>query len=408
MTRTPTAMYVHPWDIVDEGADAVFGRIASTGIKAVNLATSYHSGRYLLAHNPKRKFYFAEEGVVYFDANPEYFRKGVLKPRRSSQYKDVDVLALTTERAKKHGLKVNSWTVSLHNSAFGRAHPEIAIEDAFGGTNYNFLCPNNPEARKYNASLVRSLLDYDINTVMLEAASFPPALEHGDHHEMFGAQIEPITSELMTFCFCEHCTKAAKKQGLDLQKARKLARSMMELSLGLPGAVLKSTSFSETLRTSYVMSTDMEDFRAMQNFQRETVTQLFDEAREVIRDAKSKVRLNVITYGGFSGEYNFGRGAEGVSLPKISRIVDGIDLVVYVSDPNVAHYLVKWCGFEAGGCPMYVALRPAYPILFSREGLMASVKNSLEAGAKGVAFYNYGWTPLSHFEWIRESVEAAP
>src|ERR1022692_2646251 len=63
LTRSPPSMYVHPWDVADEGADSVLERITSTGITTVNLATSYHSGRYLLQHNPKKKVYFAEEGV---------------------------------------------------------------------------------------------------------------------------------------------------------------------------------------------------------------------------------------------------------------------------------------------------------------------------------------------------------
>ena len=71
-------MYVHPWDVADEGPDSVLERITSTGIRVVNLATSYHSGRYLLQHNPKRrKVYFAEEGVVYFKPDPAYFQKCV-------------------------------------------------------------------------------------------------------------------------------------------------------------------------------------------------------------------------------------------------------------------------------------------------------------------------------------------
>jgi hypothetical protein len=398
-------MYVHPWDVADEGADSVLERITSTGIKAVNLATSYHSGRYLLQHNPKKKVYFAEEGVVYFAPDPAYFRKCVLKPRRSTEYRDVDVLAMLLKEAKRFGTTVNSWTVTLHNSAFGRSHPELAVEDAFGGVNYNVLCPNNPEVRKYHSALVRSLLDYDLNAIQLESSSFPAAMPHGDHHEMFGAQVEPLVSELMTVCFCEHCTRSAKGQDLDLAKSRKLVREIIETSFDLPPTVLKSTSFSETLRTSYVISTDIEEIRKIQTFQRETVGELFSEARKTIRDAGSRTRLNVIAFGGVSGESFFGRGTEGISLHKLGKIVDGIDLIVYVSEPEVAYYLIKWSKFDAGSCPIYAAFRPSYPVLFSREAVAASVSNAFEAGASGVAFYNYGWTPLRNFEWIKHSLQ---
>ncbi|MDA4133830.1 MAG: hypothetical protein OK454_12015, partial [Thaumarchaeota archaeon] len=203
----------------------------------------------------------------------------------------------------------------------------------------------------------------------------------------------------------KHCADGAKRRGIDLPGSRKLVRDIIETSFGLPASVLRSTPFSETLRTSYVLSTDLEQLRDIQGFQRETVSDVFSEARETIRDSGSKTKLNVITYGGFSGEHVFGRGAEGVSLPKLAGIVDGIDLVVYVSEPEVVHYLVKWCAFEARGCPIYAAFRPAYPVLFSREGVVDSVRNAFEAGASGVAFYNYGWTPLRNFEWIKDSLK---
>jgi hypothetical protein len=135
------------------------------------------------------------------------------------------------------------------------------------------------------------------------------------------------------------------------------------------------------------------------------VAELFSEARRTIRDAGSGTKLNVITFGGFSGEYTFGRGSEGISLRRLAGIVDGVDLIVYVSEPEVAYYLVKWSKFDAGSSPIIAAFRPSHPVLYSREAVAASVSNAFEAGASGVAFYNYGWTPLRNFEWIKNSLK---
>jgi hypothetical protein len=281
----------------------------------------------------------------------------------------------------------------------------MAIVDAFGGTNYNYLCPSNPEVRKYHSALIRNLSDYDLNAIQLESSSFPAALQHGDHHETFGIQVEPLASELMTLCFCKHCLKTAKEHEIDLAKSRKLIRDIIETSFDMPAAVLKSTPLSETIRTSYVLSTDFEGLREVQVLQREIVRELFLETRETMRDAGTRAKLDVITYGGFSGEEAFGRGAEGVGLPRLADAIDGADLLVYVSNPDIVYYLVKWCIFEAPGLPVYATFRPAYPVLFSRQAVAASVKSALEAGASGVGFYNYGWTPLRNFEWIKYSLE---
>lgn len=392
---------------MDEGARTVLERVKSAGIKAVNLATSYHSGRYILPHNPKRRTYFAEEGVVYFEPDMGLYRGTVLRPRRSSEFKGVDVLKLLTENAPDYDIKVNSWTVTFHNSAFAKAHPELAIRDAFGGINYNYICPNNPNSRNYQRGLIKNLSKYRLNAIMLEASCYPASLSHGDHHEMFGTQVEPLPSELMTVCFCEHCVKRAKRSGLDLRKAGKLAREIIDTSFEMPTHVLRNTPFAETIRTSYVLATDLKQLQDILAFQKEVVDEVFSEARSALKESRSKAKLHVIAFGGFSGEYSFGRGAEGMNLHSLSKIVDGVDLVAYVTEPDLLHYIVRWVKFEVGDCPLYVALRPSYPTLFTPDGIAAEIRNALEAGAAGVAFYNYGWTPLRNFGWIRKGLDSA-
>ncbi|MEM2294309.1 MAG: hypothetical protein QXX41_13640, partial [Nitrososphaerota archaeon] len=56
------AMYLHPWDLIDEGPEAVLSTMHEMGLTHINLATSYHCGRYILPHNPNKLIYFAEEG----------------------------------------------------------------------------------------------------------------------------------------------------------------------------------------------------------------------------------------------------------------------------------------------------------------------------------------------------------
>ncbi len=401
-------MYLHPWDVVDEGPRSVLERISSAGIGAVNLAVSYHSARFVLPHNPKHKVYFAEEGVVYFEPNTSYYKNTILKPRRSSEYGGKDVLALVLKEAKDFRMKVNAWTVTFHNSAFARAHPDLAIIDVFEEKNYNYICPNNSESRKYHSALVRNLLDYDLNTIQLESSCYPAALQHGDHHENLGTQIEPVVSELMTFCFCEHCVKSAKKSGLDLRKSRKLVREAVETSFNMPTNVLVTTPVAETIRTAYVLSSDIDELREIQSFQRDAVSDLFSETRAVIKDAESKVKLNAIAFGGFSGMPAVGRGTESLNLRSLGKIVDGINLVTYMSEADLVYYITKWVKFDAGDCPLYIALRPGFPAISTDVSLAAAVRNAIEAGASGVEFYNYGWTHLRNFEWIKEALKSSP
>jgi hypothetical protein len=406
MSRFHTSMYLHPWDVVDEGPRRVLGRIRSIGVENVNLATSYHSAKFLLAHNPKRKVIFAEEGVVYFKPDLGLYKNTILKPRRSQELGDIDVLELLLDSASEYGIGVNSWTVTFHNAAFGHAHPQLVIRDALDGLNYNHLCPNNPEVRNYHVALIKDLARYDLKAIMLESSCFPGSIVHGNHHEGSGIQIEPIISELMTACFCVHCAKRAKKSGLDLLKARKLVGRIIETGFRMPGYVLSDAPFSETVRTPSVLTNDFNLLHDLFSFQREVVDEVFAGARQALKDIGSKSKLYAIAPGNSSGGYLGGRGSNGMNLHSLSNIVDGIDFSVYVAEPELVYYLVKWAKFEVGGCPLHVVLMPCYPFAYTPYLISTEMKYALEAGADGLSFYNYGWIPTQNLEWVRNGLKS--
>ena len=150
---------MHPWDVMHEGAAQVLETISDLGVSRINLATSYHAGRYILPRDPKQRVFHAEEGVVYFKPDMGYFAKSVLKPIRSSRFADVDVVEVVTRESKNYNLGVNSWTVTLHNSNFARSHPELAVVDAFGDIDQNFICPSHEETIEYVKGLVQNLAE---------------------------------------------------------------------------------------------------------------------------------------------------------------------------------------------------------------------------------------------------------
>src|SRR2546427_1930328 len=48
-------IYVHPWDITEEGIDSCFNYLGDTcGLTELFLAAIYHANTFLLPHNPKR------------------------------------------------------------------------------------------------------------------------------------------------------------------------------------------------------------------------------------------------------------------------------------------------------------------------------------------------------------------
>ncbi len=254
------AMYLHPWDLVDEGVEHILETLSGIGINVVNIATSYHSGRYLLPHNPKRTIYFAEEGVVYFTPHTHFYTKTRFRPQRSRIFKDVDVLQLLAQHTESYRIKVSGWTIALHNSVFGQRYPEATITNLMGDRDFNNLCPNNPDARNYLMGLVSDLTsNYDLSSITLESASFPWGVYHGDHHEMFGVLLEPIVNELLSSCFCKYCEAKAKEWNIALLKLREMAKKIVSTSLNSP--ISETVSEEERLKNYLSLRWSLQDAR---------------------------------------------------------------------------------------------------------------------------------------------------
>jgi hypothetical protein len=69
-----SSIWMFAWDLRNEGADRVLGFASGLGLKAINIATSYHAGMFILPHNPKGKVYFPEDGVVYFHPETNLYK----------------------------------------------------------------------------------------------------------------------------------------------------------------------------------------------------------------------------------------------------------------------------------------------------------------------------------------------
>ena len=400
MSPIYASIYLHGWDVVDEGAEAVLSRLKDFGFDAVNLAVSYHSGRYILPHNPKRRVYFAEEGVVYFDPHPENYLNTILRPRKSSQYRDVDILDVVVKQAQSHGMKVNAWTVCLHNSFFVYQHPELGVRDPYGSVDYNWMCPNNPDVRNYVMGLIRDLAsNYDLDFIQLESAVFPWGIVHMDHHETFEVCVEPLISYLYSTCFCKHCEDKAREQGLNLSEIREKVKNIIETSIHTPSHILSMIPSEDSFRNFYNLTSENPEIQDLMTYKFRVAEEMFEGAKDILSETNPRVRLSVIT-GAES------QGHEGISYRSISKIVDAIDLMVYFDNPQRVYYHVKWAKRGVSDrCKLYAALRVNYPIAFSQSIIREEMAAARDGGADGLNIYNYGRTPLENLRWVKEGLQ---
>ena len=220
------SIWIYPWDLKDEGIDKVCFYLQDLGYTSLSLATSYHAGKILLPHNPKKKVYFLEDGTVYF--HPEKKLYGRLKPLKNSLLNNSDILKTICKSAQKHKLLVNAWTVCLHNSRLGFLYPDCCIQNAFGDYYYTSLCPSNPHSKKYVIGLCNNLAyNYPIQSIELESFDYM-GYEHGYHHEKNLVHLPEYISLLMSLCFCKSCQRQANKLQIPFSKIQNTLKAQLK------------------------------------------------------------------------------------------------------------------------------------------------------------------------------------
>jgi hypothetical protein len=391
------SMWIHPWDIFDEGVETILRRAQDLGMKAVNIAVSYHCGSYILPHNPKRRFFDSEEGIVYFKPDTSSYTNTILRPTTSQEFGDV--LVPFEKKARDYGIALNAWVVCFHNATFARQHPELAVIDLYGCRNSNFICPNNPNSRNYLKCLVADLArNHDVEMIKLESATFPWALPHGGHHEMFGTYLEPTALYILATCFCDSCVAAAKEFNVDLKEIQKTLRRLLDENLKFAIDVMSYVPAEEQYRMLHNLTIDIPELYQLLLYKTQIVNRIFEEAKQTVRDHDTTKKLGIISGADW-------RTPEGIDLKAICRIVDQTDLAAYFTSENQVYYHTRWAREEvAAPCKLSIALRSNYPVINTKAQLLSQVLRALEGGADSVSFYNYGFTHEQAFEWIKDIV----
>ncbi|HXG24006.1 MAG TPA: hypothetical protein VNJ09_05570 [Chthonomonadales bacterium] len=387
-----SAIWVYPWDLLDEGFDTALARIADAGLGGVSLAVAYHSVRALCPHNPHHAVIHGEGNVVYFQPNPDSFVETRLKPTPSSLLADGDVLERTCEAAARRGLKVHAWTVLHHNSRLGTAFPDCTIENAFGDRYPFGLCPANPEVRAYTLGLVQSLSRREnLGVIELESLGYM-GMEHTGLHSKQGVELDTMHRFLLSLCFCEYCQARMRANDVDTRAAREAA--MREIRGYLSG--LYQPNEDDPLgQLAAVLGKDQADgiLAARDEVVLSLLEELYWQVNEPQQLSVMVASLPLIT----------GAGAA-VTLSEAREWCDILLTQVFLNSVEAIHEAVADVAVRRGSVPVYAGLQAIAPFVHSKEELTQRVKTVREAGADGVQFYHYGLMPLRNLEWITEAL----
>lgn len=389
------SMWTYAWDLLDLGIDTALAELRDrAGLNSISLASSYHAGRFLQPRSPRRKAYFPEDGTIYFHPTPSRWEGLAIQPKIADVILEGgDVLGELTRRRDEGGLEVCCWTVCLHNTRLGMLHPGAVTRNAFGDPNYYNLCPSNPDARAYVATLVEDLTHtYRPGLVELESPSFL-GFAHEYHHEKDGVGLTAEDDFALALCFCESCRARAAKTGVDSEAARRIVAQWIVEACERESPRPRFPDFPARRLDTFRPFPALHEFVLWRS---EAVTSLIAEIKARAHPSSRIVLIDLAE--GWLG---------GCNLRDIGKVCDGAILCVYALGPEQAAAIIR-AGRAALGPDRFLGagFRLFNGEVGGAEGLTARVAACAAAGAQGLNFYNYGLIPAPRLDWIGAAVAA--
>jgi hypothetical protein len=388
---TYRAIYVYPWDLADEGVDAVAGEVRRLGLNTITVAGSYHAGKFLRPHGLSSRVFFPEDGTVYFRPDPA--RYGTITPILSSLARERDILRETVDKR----MPVNVWLVLLHNSRLGERHPQSTVANAFGDRYVYNLCPSAPDVREYAVALCRDVADnYPVTGLSLETPGFLP-YAHGFHHEFAMVKPNRWLDSRLGLCFCDHCVEGATAAGIDARQLRTTVAQ--EIEEYLAGRV----DFPDDMAEAFWLS-DVATDGALSRFlawRCEVVTSLVRDIRAAVRKDAAVAIIPTVARPTATAWY------EGTDLRALAGTAGIIEACFYESSVDrIRADLADVRRRLRGTGVLRGIIRPGFPDLQNPQDVIAAAKALRDAGVSGIAFYNYGHLRRHNLAVIADAVAA--
>ena len=382
------SIYSYPWDLADEGVDAALDNIQHVaGLNDVALATSYHTATYFLPHNPVRKLYYGEDGMVLFQADPARYESTVIKPRVSEVVDRPDYLERQADRIRERGLSLTAWIVYAYDHYLARTYPALAQQDALGNRHRSHLCVGAPDVRQYFLTLTEDIVSrLQPGAVHIESLNFLP-FGHGFSNPKVLTPITPWCSFLMGLCMCDHCIAAASEEGVDGEELRSDVAKFLNTELPKLPSQAEAVAPVTPTRLAAAFGGQLRPFLEVRSG---LASSLFEEVVRTIR-----------LHGDIAVQADHMEIKDELSLGlSVQRIAPLIDRSVTGPDPDAIKPMKR--RLTTGG-EMIVQVSPsAYR---DSDALSETLSACKRGRADGFAFYNYGLMRVEHLRWLGQSSE---
>lgn len=390
-------VWSYPWSLLFDNVDATCRDLANRGVTGLTVAAHYHSIR-TLDPRSNGELFESYEGGCYFAPDPERFANTPIDPPVNDVSGYEDPFGAIVDSAARHGLDVNAWLVCFHNSKLGADNPRYRVRSAFGDAHDHAFCPSHPEVQRYLAGVVRSLADYDIESINLESIGYPDAFHshgttfgHAKNHVVRGRPEELLLSQ----CFCSACQERATDHAVDFDRAREVVQRLARNALGYPRQHVVSL---EELTTEHPVLEDLFDFRAS----------VIDSLLGQLAVASGDVGLTYSASDGLGRDPGDGWPA-GVALDRVETHLDRIVALCYTADHDAARRRVRRY-HETVDIPVDVGVS-LDPDVLETESEWMTFLSTVGGLGDGVHVYNHALMSDAHLDWLdtaREVLERRP
>ena len=389
-------IFIHPWDITDEGIDACFDYLGDTcGLNQISVAAVYHSGTFVLPHNPKHLVRW-DDGSAFFTPQHSRWRETRLRPILGDCVDTSGYMTRIVDNARRRDWDVLFFTVFHFSHSMAQRYPDACCVDAMGERNRGDLCPGNPDVRAYDLAIVEDLMaTYGGDGIRHESLGFSGWGGHFVRNKV-GLMPSPRDRHLLGLCFCGHCMERARQAGCDAIALRRticehlyesVPKNPDEWDVGPPDEEWARAAFSGQLWAYLEVRCD-------------TVTSLFEGVQEIVD--RYDGALMAAAAGNDREDRDVLGGLDYSRLyPRLKRVT----LRLRGEDPaEMEAGLVE----DVAGAPPWAEpeLMHNQRSFRSGEELVDRLLMARRAGVRHHNFHYYGMTRRYQLEWIGQAREA--
>lgn len=379
-------LFLHVWDLHDEGVDRVLGWARDSGLNHLLIAGSYHSGWFVHPGKPNRRLYMTQGGVLYFPPDPAIFRSTPIVPAVADFVAGTNWLRRAGEQLHRYGLQMSSWTIGAHSTRLGQRYPEYTQHTAYGDSVPHALSIGHDAVRAYLKALCRDLAtNYPLYGVQLESFGWM-SINHGHHHERDLTGLRPMEQSLLSTCFNPQTMAKARARGVDAEKARAAVRQVMD-------AVFRDAPDRPPDHPASIAELEdrAPDLKAYNRCLRDLADELIVEIK---RDALKGTACKLLLQSGFQPQ--FAGTADGFACSAYGQLPDQ---VLETVQRATAAAPAGW----SGDFPCFIRLGMGVPR--SAEQLRAIVSAVKAGGSTGPVFYNYSESPPQMLSWVKGALQ---